>query len=314
MKNLIQAKLAAYPSAGLSVEPTPLYALPRLSARLERRVYILREDLTGFGLGGNKVRKLDYLIGDALAKRADVLLTRGACSFSRNASVAGKMFGLDVHVLIPAEESEHNAASRALFEQVEATLHHGSECADVLERLESAGRVVYELPPGGSDPVGALGYVRVFDQIVAYSAATGVHFDKIVVPTGSTATQVGLLLGQSITGYATSVIAVAISQKADVQRRRVLDLAVSTAAMLGTAFDESSLRIDDDFLGDGYAEPSAAGQAAVRTFAHLEGVLLDQVYTGKAAAALIHYAAAGRFADSDNILFIHTGGNFGLFY
>ena len=314
MKSLISAKLADHPSAGLSLEPAPLYELPRLSARLGHRIYILREDLTCFGLGGNKVRKLDYLIGDALAQGAEVLLTSGASSFSRNLAAAGKVFGLEVHVLVPGEESAHNAASRALFEEFEATLHHGVDYASVLERLTGEGRRVYELHPGGSDEIGALAYLRVFDQVVAHSDASGVHFDRIFLPSGSTATQVGLLLGQAITGYATSVIGVAISQTAGVQRQRVLELAVSTARMLGVAFDESLVQIDDRFLGDGYALPSPAGRAAVRTFAHLEGILLDQVYTGKAAAGLIRHAADGRFSKSDNVLFVHTGGNFGLFY
>ncbi len=314
MNDAIRAKLSAYPNAGLSVAPTPLCALPRLSVKLGHNIYILREDLTGFALGGNKVRKLDYLIGDALAKKAHVLLTSGATSFSRNAAAAGKMFGLDVHVVVPGAESEHNAASRALFEQFEATLHYRAEYTDVLESLAGKDKVVYELHPGGSDEIGSLGYLRVFGEIAAHTEASGVHFDKIMVPTGSTATQVGLMLGQTIAGYSTTVVGLAISQKSDVQRQRVLDLAASTAAMLGVAFDETLLHIDDRFLGRGYAIPSPEGQAAARAFAQLEGVLLDRVYTAKAAAGLIHYATNGLFAKSDNVLFVHTGGNSNLFY
>ena len=314
MTAAIEAKLLPHPKAGLTVEPTPLYRLPRLSSHLGHDIYILREDLTGFALGGNKIRKLDYLIGDALAKKAEVLLTSGASAFSRNAAAAARMFGLDLHVVVPGREAEHNRASRALFEQLEATLHYGVEYADVLEGLIGEGREVYELHPGGSDEVGSLGYVRVFGEIVDHSESSGVHFHKIVVPSGSTATQVGLMLGQIITGYDTAVVGMAISQKSVVQRKRVLDLAMSTAEMLGVLFDETLLQVDDRFLGDGYACPSREGNAAVQTFAHLEGVLLDQVYSGKAAAGLIYYATNGLLANTDNVLFIHTGGNFGLFY
>jgi 1-aminocyclopropane-1-carboxylate deaminase/D-cysteine desulfhydrase-like pyridoxal-dependent ACC family enzyme len=314
MTDSIADALAAYPRVGLTVEPTPLTALPRLSALLERRIHVLREDLTGFGLGGNKVRKLDYLIADALARDADVLIARGACSFTRNAAIAGKAFGLEVHLVVPGEEREHNRHSRALLDEVGAALHHGVDYDDVLETLTREEREVYELVPGGSNEIGALGYVRAFGQIVAQSRASGTHFDRIVVSTGSTATQVGLVIGQLLTGYATTVIGMAISQPAGVQRGRVLALARSTAAMLGIPFDASLVHIEDGFLGDGYAIPSAEGREAARMFAELEGLLLDQVYTGKAAAGIVHHARNGLFDPSDDVLFVHTGGNAGLFY
>jgi L-cysteate sulfo-lyase len=314
--------LEQYPRAELLKTPTLIHKLPRLSSRVGYNLYILREDLTGFALGGNKTRKLDYLIGDALAKKADTLVTMKASSFSRNAAAAGKVCGFDVHVVLVGAESEQNPASQAVFQQYDAKLHYvprdrESALLDVyghlVESLKTQGKVVYELHPGGSDSIGALGYVHVFRDILHYSQCSGVHFHEIVHATGSTGTQAGLLLGQCISGYDTRILGMAVSQKADVQSKRVHELALSTAQMLGIQFDETQIVVEDRFIGPGYAIPSEEGKNAVKMFAALEGILLDQVYTGKAAAGLLYYAM-NRMFEGDNVLFIHTGGNSDLFY
>ena len=283
----------------------------------------MREDLTGFAIGGNKVRKLDYLIGDAVAAGADTLITLKASSFSRNAAAAGKVSGLEVHVLLVGSESEQNSASQALFNQFDTVLHYVPESGEealaaaherVVADLKNQGKAVYELHPGGSDSIGALGYINAFDEIVHYSQSSGIHFNTIIHSTGSTATQAGLVLGQCISGYDTSVIGMAASQKKDIQVERVCELATSTARMLDIHYDKSKVVVDDRFIGPGYAVPSDAGNDAARLFAGMEGILLDDVYTAKAAASLINYAASGEFAAEDNVLFIHTGGNTGLYY
>ncbi len=319
----IQKVLAGYPNAQVSITPTPIYKLERLSSHLGHNVYIMREDLTGFALGGNKTRKLDYLIGDAINKNADTLVTTKASSFSRNAAAAGKVFGFDVHVLLVGEQAEQNSASQALFKQLETRLYYSApaeeealaeEVSKLVSELEKLGRVVYELHPGGSDSIGTLGYINAFDQIVQCSTNTGIHFNKIIHSTGSTATQAGLVLGHSISKYATAVVGMAASQKADVQRERVCKLARATADLLRVEFDQSLVVVDDGFVGPGYAIASEEGEQAAKLFATMEGVLLDSVYTGKAAAGLIEYAMNGMFADEENILFVHTGGNSDLFY
>jgi 1-aminocyclopropane-1-carboxylate deaminase/D-cysteine desulfhydrase-like pyridoxal-dependent ACC family enzyme len=283
----------------------------------------MREDLTGFAIGGNKIRKLDFLIGDAIARKADTLITMQASNFSRNAAAAGKLFGLKVHVLLAGEESEQNSASQALFQQFDTTLHYISETEPnaltieyerIVSALKKQGSRVYELHPGGSDSIGSLGYVNAFDQIVKYSEMSGVHFDKIIHSTGSTATQVGLLLGQCISGYDTTVIGMAASQKSEIQVERIRNLAVPTAQLLGVRFDESRIVVEDGYIGPGYAIESQEGIKATRKFAIMEGVLLDSVYTGKAAAGLIHYATSKLIGADEHVLFIHTGGNAGLFY
>ncbi|MFC1796809.1 1-aminocyclopropane-1-carboxylate deaminase/D-cysteine desulfhydrase [Pseudomonadota bacterium] len=319
----IQEVLNGFRNAKLSLTPTPIYELSRLSSHVGRNTYIMRDDLTGFAIGGNKVRKLDYLIGDALAGGADTLITTGATSFSRNLAAAGKVFGFEVHVILVGDESEQNGASQALFEQFDTALYYvpnagqealATEYERVVGKLKKQGKVVYEMHPGGSDPIGTLGYINAFDQIFQYSHSSGIHFDSIIHSTGSTATQAGLLLGQCISAYETTIIGMAASQKADVQIERIRKLALSTAQMLEIQFDESRIVVDDGFIGPGYAIQSEEGKKAARLFAVMEGVLLDNVYTAKAAAGLLHYAMTEKFGEDENVLFVHTGGNSGLFY
>ncbi len=321
--NSIQQVLDGFPNAKISITPTPIYKLSRLSSHLGCNIYIMREDLTGFAIGGNKNRKLDYLIGDALLKNADTLITARASSFSRNAAAAGKVFGFEVHVLLVGDESEQNINSQALFHQFGTIIHYASinspeaitaEYDRIIGDLRSHEKVVYELHPGGSDSIGSLGYINAFDQIIQYSKNSGIHFNKIIHSTGSTATQVGLLLGQCIGAYDATIIGMAASQKASVQKERIRQLASTTAQILEIPFDDSRLVVDDRFIGPGYAIESEEGENATTMFALLEGVLLDSVYTGKAAAGLIHYAMNKMFSENENVLFIHTGGNSGLFY
>ncbi len=319
--NSITNLLEKFPRAGLLQTPAIIHSLPRLSSHLGHDVYILRDDLTGFALGGNKTRKLDYLVGDAVARKADTLVTMKATSFSRNAAAAASACGLDLHVVLAGTESEQNPASQAFFNQCGTTLHYEPQgesvlsdaCSHLVDLLKKQGKAVYELHPGGSDYIGALGYVRAFHEILDFSYRSGVHFSHIIHSTSSAGTQAGLVLGQCISTYDTCIIGVGASLKADAQSERVRELSRSTARMLGIQFDETKIVVDDKFIGPGYATPSEEGRKAVKRFAAREGILLDQVYTGKAAAALLHYATHGALEGS-SVLFIHTGGNAGLFY
>jgi len=319
--NLIPNLLETYPRANLLQIPAIIHRLPRLSSHLGHEIYILRDDLTGFALGGNKTRKLDYLIGDAIAKKADTLVTMKATSFSRNAAAAASAAGLDLHVVLSGTDHEQNSASQAFFCQYETKLHYVPEgesalpdaCSQLVVSLKAQGKAVYDLHPGGSDSIGALGYVRTFHEILDFSYRSDVHFSHIIHSTSSAGTQAGLVLGQCISKFDTCILGVGASLKASDQSERVRDLALSTAYMLGVQFDETKIFVDDKFIGPGYATPSEEGRNAVKLFATMEGILLDQVYTGKAAAALLHYAKNGAF-EGDSVLFIHTGGNAGLFY
>ena len=316
----IKSILKGYSSAELLQTDAIIHQLPRLSSQLGCNVHILRDDLTGFALGGNKTRKLDYLVGDALAQNADTLVTMNASSFSRNAAAAGQVCGLEMHVVMVGDESEQNPASQSFFKQHETHLHyitHASDLVDsyndVVESLKKDGKAVYELHPGGSDSIGALGYVDAFDQILSYSLQSGVHFSDIILSTGSTGTQAGLVIRQCISELDVNIVGISASQPASVQHQRVRELGNNVAELIGIELDECKIIVDDSFIGPGYAIPSDEGRNAVKVFSSQEGILLDQVYSGKAAAGMIHYARSEMFA-GDNILFIHTGGNGGMYY
>ena len=313
--------LENHPRANLLQVPTIIHKLPRLSSRLGHDIYVLRDDLTGFALGGNKTRKVDYLFGDALAKKATTGATMKATSFSRNAAAAAAACGLDFHVVLPGTESEQNPLSQSLFMQWGARLHYEPEgqnaLADCLEHvvasLKTQGKDVYVMHPGGSNSIGALSYVSAFHEIIDFSHRSGIHFSHVIHSTSSAGTQAGLVVGQCISSYDTQIIGISASLKASAQSERVRELAWSTAQMIGTSIDQTKIIVDDSFVGPGYAHASKEGENAVKHFARLEGILLDPVYTGKAAAALLDYSENGRFKKG-NVLFIHTGGNAGVYY
>ena len=321
LTNTISDCLSVYRRANLIQIPAIIHKLPRLTSELGHDIYVLREDLTGFGLCGNKTRKLDFLLGDALARKATTVVTMKATSFSRNAAAGAAACGLKFHVILPGTESDQNPLSQSLFAKWGAKINYQPIDKSALEnRMESVvaslkknGEDVYVLHPGGSDEIGALGYVSVIDEIRDYTERTGIHFSHIVHSTSSAGTQAGLVVGQCIANYETQVIGVSASRPAPEQFTLVHELAQSTAHLLGKQMDPSKIIVDDGFVGPGYACASIEGKAASQSFARLEGILLDPVYTGKAAAALLDYSENKRFGGGP-ILFIHTGGNAGLYY
>ena len=321
MTDTISDCLATHRRANLIQIPAIIHRLPRLSSRLRHEIYILRDDLTGFGLGGNKTRKVDFLLGEALTLRATAVVTIKATSFSRNAAAGAAACGLKIHIVLPGAESEQNPLSQSVFAKWGAKLHYepGNKAAlenrqeSLVASLRAQGENVSVLHPGGSDAIGALGYVRAFNEIREFSERTGVHFSHIVHSTGSSGTQAGLVVGQCLADYETQVIGISASRTTFEQFEIVQALAQSTAQLLGRQMDPRNIIVDDGFVGPGYAHASKEGERASRTFAELEGILLDPVYTGKAAAALLDYSESKRFGRGP-VLFIHTGGNAGLYY
>jgi len=321
LTNSISKCLAIHRRADLIQIPAIIHQLPRLSSRFKHEFYALRDDLTGFGLGGNKTRKVDFLIGDALAHKATTVVTIKATSFSRNAAAGAAACGLHFHVILPGTESAQNPLSQSVFAKWGAKLHYEIGDTAALENrqeslvasLRAQGENVYVLHPGGSDTIGALSYVSAFNEIQEFSERTRVHFSHIVHSTSSAGTQAGLVVGQCIAKYETQVIGISASRTTHEQFKLVHGLAQSTAQLLGRQMDPSKIIVDDGFLGPGYTQASKEGEIASQVFAELEGILLDPVYTGKAAAALLDYAENERFGGGP-VLFIHTGGNAGLYY
>jgi 1-aminocyclopropane-1-carboxylate deaminase/D-cysteine desulfhydrase-like pyridoxal-dependent ACC family enzyme len=317
----ISCFIEKYPRANLLQAPTIIHKLPRLSSHLGHDIYILREDLTGFALGGNKTRKVDYLFGDALAQKATTIVTMKATSFSRNAAAAAAACGLEFHVVLPGAESEQNPLSQSLFAQWGTVIHYEpkginalSECQEcVVTSLKNQGKSVYIMHPGGSNPIGALSYIHVFQEILDFSYRFGIHFSHIMHSTSSAGTQAGLVLGQCISNYGTKIIGISASLNTTAQSERIRDLVLPTAEMIGASFDQAKILVDDCFIGPGYAQTSKEGKNAAMLLSRMEGILLDPVYTGKAAAALLDYSKSGRLKNG-NVLFIHTGGNAGMYY
>jgi len=324
---LLKTRLEAFDRIDLLGNCTPLEKLHRLSEFTGRDIYIKRDDITPLAMGGNKLRKLEYLAAAALAEGADTLVTAGAIQSNhvrQTAAVAAKL-GLKCVALLenPIGTTEANYLSngnRLLLDLFNAEvvmcdeLHDPTaQLAELAERLEGQGFRPYVVPVGGSNALGALGYVRCALEIAEQSSASFVDFSAIVVASGSAGTHAGLAVALQHLMPDTQLIGVTVSRKANAQRPKVETIARDVAASL--QFDEKIPQIVlwDDYFAPRYGEPNEAGMAAVKLLAEQEAMLLDPVYTGKAMAGLLDGIERGLFPDEGPILFIHTGGAPALF-
>ena len=320
----IQESLRPFPRLHNSLLPTPVHRLDYLSDEYGVNVYCKRDDLTGFGFGGNKTRKLDYLLPHALSQGCDTLIAIGAnqSNFCRMAAAYGVAGNMEVHLILGGKEPENATGNLRLDHLLEVACHHVDSSdwdtwaheAEKLEReLTSQGKKVYRMPVGGSTSRGALGYVDAFSEIIADQSRLGVEFDTVIHASSSAGTQAGLVVGQAVSGWCGSIIGISVAKRQAIQEKDVLHLARTTAAEIDACVDPSSIVVDDGYVGEGYAVLTPNCERAVALFAQRLGIFLDYVYTGKAAAALIDYLQKGRFDNGANVLFIHTGGNIELF-
>lgn len=302
--------------------PTPIQALPRLGERLGVRLYCKRDDLSGFGFGCNKTRKLEYLVADARLAGADALVTCGSnqSNWCAATAVAGAVAGLDVYLVLGGATPSIDTGNVRLDRLAGAKISHVDTSddatleacsAELAGSLRARGRRPYLMPMGGSTRIGAQGYVRAREEIAAWEQAQGLRFSHLVHATGSGGTQAGLVAGGHGQGRHGDVIGMAISRDATAQTAKIRQV-------LGELLDEATagalpLQVEDRFVGVGYRQPTREAEEAIALFARLEGIFLDQVYTGKAAAGLIAYCREARFGADDCILFVHTGGAVQLF-
>lgn len=316
------------PRIEMSLLPTPLHRLNNLSARLAVDLYCKRDDLTAFAFGGNKTRKLDYLIMDAIARGCDCLITFGAVqsNWCRMTSIAGRVNGLDVFLILSGDVPEKATANLLLDRMAGAdiTFIDSNNRDDIIREadrklleLKEKGRNPYYMPVGGSVAMGSLGYIGAFAEIMDYSEKHGVDFRDIIVASGSAGTQAGLVAGQAISGWPGRITGMAVSRSAREQAQYVAEIVKDSLVMVAYDYEEkhiaSLVHVDDSYLGDGYRIITGACREAIEDFACYEGIFLDEVYTGKAAAGMIDYAGKGAFSDNAPVLFIHTGGNIQLF-
>jgi L-cysteate sulfo-lyase len=298
--------------------------MPRLSAALGGpQLFIKRDDCTGLAGGGNKTRKLEFLLGEALKQNADMLVTQGAVQSNhvRQTAAAASRYGLKCHALLERRVSEHGPAyastSNVFLDRLfGATLEYrppgldmNAEAAAVVEKLRGEGHRPYFIPGGGSNPTGALGYVDVAQEIMRQCSAQSLAFDWLVMATGSTGTHAGLLAGLHALGSPLPVMGISVRQPRDRQTSAVHALAQATAQMLGvTPLPPERTIVDDRFVGKGYGIPAPSTLEAIAMAARFEGILLDPVYTGKGMAGLIGLTREGFFKPSDRVVFLHTGG------
>ncbi len=320
--------LSRFPRIPLARLPTPIEPLPRLTAHLGGpKLYVKRDDLTGLGLGGNKLRKLEFLLGEARALGADVVLTVGALqsNHARLTAAACARLGCDCELILrrsgQASDAYLNNGNMLLDRLFGARIHliqaHESReerMAVRADMLRGEGRRPYCIPVGGSCGLGNLGYVVCADEIQSQSEESNVRFDAVVVATGSGGTQGGLLAGMRlfdgvpVIGIAIEGTRVEQAGLASGQARETLNLLDRRDA----EFDGKTV-VMDEFVGPGYARPSESMREALSLAARFEGLVLDPVYTGKAFAGFVSLARSGRFDKLQSLLFLHTGGTPGLF-
>ncbi|MDO5110835.1 MAG: D-cysteine desulfhydrase family protein [Clostridia bacterium] len=316
-------KLSDIPRIPLALLPTPLYRLDNISALLRTNVYIKRDDMTGISLGGNKVRKLEYLLYDARAQGADYVLTTGGAQSNHAMLTAACANKLGMHAILVLKkrgvwEKKGNQILNDLlgadvrFVDTDDYADIYAMMDEICKDLASQGHKGYRIPVGGSVALGSLGYVRCVSEIAAQAEQLKLRFDHIVCATGSGGTHAGTALGARLYMQDCKVTGVMVDD--DPFDKIVPDLMRKTAALLD--YDEPILDTDVNLVnmvGPGYAKPSPEGDAAIRTLAQAEGLILDPVYTGKTFAGLLAMASSGAFKSDDNVLFLHSGGAGGLF-
>ena len=300
--------------------PTPIEALPRLSSILAGpQLFIKRDDLTGLGMGGNKTRKLEYLAADALAKGAKTLMSTGAVQSNhcRQVAAAAAKLGLACQLILAGSEPEQAQGNLLLDKLSGAQIFYTSKAnrdVELQERFaqaEQANLKPYLIPYGGSNPIGALGYMNAMQEL----NEQGSQPDWIVFASSSGGTQAGLILGAHLTGFKGKILGISIEHQCEPFSAQIADLVNQTAGELGYDWSVTSdkVLINDDYCKAGYGVLTPAEIEAVNLFASIEGILLDPVYTGRAAAGLIDLIRKGFFKPDEKVLFWHTGGTPALF-
>lgn len=323
--------LAVFPRRGYVKDPTPIEPCPAFSKALGGKVniFIKRDDLLPGCAGGNKTRKLDFCMADALHKGADTIITCGAvqsnhCRLTLSWAVKE---GLDCHLVLEErvkgsykpEASGNNFLFRLMGVKSTTVVPGGSNMMGEMEalaaRLEAAGRRPYIIPGGASNPIGATGYVACAQETLQQLFDMGLKVDHMVVPSGSAGTHAGIVVGMVGNNANIPVSGINVSRTKADQEALVRKLARETAARVGMRdeFPDGAVTCFDGYVGPGYSLPTDSMVEAVRLLAQTEGILLDPVYSGKAMAGLVDLVRSGYFAEGSNVLFLHTGGSPALY-
>lgn len=323
--------LSRFPRIKLAHLPTPLEPMPRLTEALGGpNLWIKRDDCTGLSTGGNKTRKLEFLMGQALEQGADTVITQGATqsNHARQTTAAAARLGLECHVLLEdrtgSDDKSYVYNGNVLLDQL-----HGSTIskrpgdtdmnaamAELADQLRADGKKPYIIPGGGSNEVGALGYVNAAAELLTQANDRQLKIDHVVHATGSSGTQAGLVLGLEALNSGIPVYGVGVRAPKEKQEAMVFSLAERTADYMGLkpgVIQREAVVANSDYVGDGYGLPTAAMVEAVKMMAQYEGILLDPVYAGKGMSGLIDLIRKGHFKKGENVVFLHTGGSVALF-
>ena len=322
--------ISRFPRLHFAHLPTPLEPLDRLSDYLGGpKLWIKRDDCTGLAGGGNKTRKLEFLIADALHESADCVITQGATQSNhtrQTAAIAARQ-GLGCHILLEdrtgSKDTDYNYNGNVLLDELfGASLGmrpNGTDMnaamQDLAKELEANGKKTYIIPGGGSNPVGALGYVNAALELLNQANEMSLRIDELVHGTGSAGTQAGLVTGMAACNSGIPVLGIGVRAPHDAQLSSVLNLAQRTAAHMGIpdTVSENDVHVNCNYVGKGYGIPGEDTLQAIKLLANMEGILLDPVYSGKAMAGLIDLVRQGRYESDQNVVFLHTGGSQALF-
>ena len=322
--------LSDFPRFPLAHLPTPLEPMDRLRAHLAEgsgrcpRLYVKRDDCTGLALGGNKTRKLEFLIGAALAEGATAVVSEGGLQSNhvRQTAAAAAKAGLKCHLVlnhnVPIATAIYRENGNMLLDRVlGATVHRcaagetrAAAIARLLPALRAAGESPYYIPTGGSNATGSLGYVVAAMELQRQAKQAGIAIDRVVFASASGGTQAGLVAGMALAGADIQVLGVDVEGDPEALLAEVLAVADECGHMVGLKqpLGADAFNLARGYAGDGYGIPSPAMREAVEMLARLEGLILDPVYVGKAMAGLLGLIRSGHFGTDETIAFIHTGG------
>lgn len=319
--------LQNFPRVPLAFLPTPIMEAPRLTAEIDGpKLWIKRDDLTGFGFGGNKIRGLEFLLADALAQKSDTLVTGAApqSNYVRATAAVAAHAGLHMVAIYsgtpPPQIQGNYRLTRLLGSEIRFTGNPDRSSVDgaieeTASELRSSGRRPYTIPRGGASVLGTLGYVYAAYELAEQCAAKGIVPDAIVLATGSCGTQAGLLAGIHLLRLPWRIEGFTVSRPVDEVQTRVLSLAQAAVERLGftSTIAQHDVMVHGGFIGPGYGVPTPEAAEAIRLTARCEGIFLDPTYTGKAMAGFLAYTRAKHFTREETIIFIHTGGEPALF-
>lgn len=322
--------LARFPRRFIAHLPTPLERMDRLTKELGGpEIWIKRDDCTGLSTGGNKTRKLEFLMAEAELQGADMVMTQGATqsNHARQTAAFAAKLGMDCHILLEdrtgSNNSNYNNNGNVLLDHMHGAttekLPAGGDMNALMEeaadKLRADGRNVYTIPGGGSNPTGALGYVNCAFEILSQVNNSNTKIDHIVHATGSAGTQAGLAVGLKAMNAQIPLLGIGVRAPKAKQEENVYNLACATAEKLGCEgiVKREDIVANTDYVGEGYGIPTEDGIEAIKMFAELESILLDPVYSAKGAAGFIDLVRKGHFKKGERVIFLHTGGSVALF-